>query len=142
MNRPARTLLATLTLVALTACSGGGPSPSPTAAPRLPAPAPTDRRPPPSPPTELVLVTHDSFAVSPGHRRVRDADNGDAQGPQGGDAGAMVNQAILTKDNPLADVLFGVDNTFLSRALDAGIFEPYVTPPVSTRCPAALKLDP
>ena len=41
---------------------------------------------------------------------------------KGGDAGAMVNQAILTKSNPLGDVLYGVDNTFLSRALDAGIF--------------------
>ena len=32
---------------------------------------------------------------------------------QAGDAGAMVNQAILTKDKPQGDVLFGVDNTFL-----------------------------
>ena len=32
----------------------------------------------------------------------------------------MVNQAILTKDNPVADVLFGIDNTFLSRALGRG----------------------
>ena len=40
----------------------------------------------------------------------------------------MVNQAILTRmagDEPLADVLYGVDNTFLSRALEADIFEPY-----------------
>jgi thiamine transport system substrate-binding protein len=47
---------------------------------------------------------------------------------QAGDAGAMVNQAILTKDNPVADVLFGVDNTFLSRALDAKIFIAYESP--------------
>jgi thiamine transport system substrate-binding protein len=40
--------------------------------------------------------------------------------------GSMVNQAILTRDAPLADVLFGVDNTFLSRALEADIFEPTV----------------
>jgi thiamine transport system substrate-binding protein len=37
----------------------------------------------------------------------------------------MVNQAILTKDNPIADVLYGVDNTFLSRAIDSGLFTPY-----------------
>ncbi|MCK7519748.1 MAG: hypothetical protein MZV64_19500 [Ignavibacteriales bacterium] len=37
----------------------------------------------------------------------------------------MLNKAILTRDAPLADVLFGVDNTFLSRALEAEIFEPY-----------------
>ncbi len=44
---------------------------------------------------------------------------------RGGDAGTMLNQAILTKDNPIADVLFGVDNTFLARALDEEIFEKY-----------------
>src|SRR2546430_13588649 len=42
-----------------------------------------------------------------------------------GDAGAALNKAIIGKDNPLADVFFGVDNTFLTRALKAGIFEPY-----------------
>ena len=40
----------------------------------------------------------------------------------------MVNQAVLSKSNPLGDVLYGVDNTFLSRALNADIFEPYASP--------------
>ena len=44
---------------------------------------------------------------------------------QGGDAGQVVNQAILTNGNPQADVLFGIDSTFLSRALDADLFVPY-----------------
>jgi thiamine transport system substrate-binding protein len=60
---------------------------------------------------------------------------------KGGDAGAMVNQAILTKSNPLGDALYGVDNTFLSRALDAGIFVPYVSP-AEANFPAEFKLDP
>ena len=47
----------------------------------------------------------------------------------------MVNQAILTKDAPLADVLYGVDNTFLSRALDAGIFDEYTSSVASTFSP-------
>jgi thiamine transport system substrate-binding protein len=42
-----------------------------------------------------------------------------------GDTGQMVSQAILSKDNPQADVLYGIDNTFLSRALEADIFVPY-----------------
>jgi thiamine transport system substrate-binding protein len=42
-----------------------------------------------------------------------------------GDTGQMVSQAILSKDNPQADVLYGVDNTFLSRALEGDIFVPY-----------------
>ena len=44
---------------------------------------------------------------------------------QGGDAGTVVNQAILAKGNPQADVLFGIDSTFLTRALDEDLFVPY-----------------
>ena len=43
----------------------------------------------------------------------------------GGDAGVVVNKAVLTAGNPEGDVLFGVDNTLLSRAVDAGTFAPY-----------------
>jgi len=43
----------------------------------------------------------------------------------GGDAGALVSKAVLTAGNPEGDVLFGVDNAFLSRAVDGGVFEPY-----------------
>jgi thiamine transport system substrate-binding protein len=39
-----------------------------------------------------------------------------------GDTGELVNRAIITKDAPLGDVLWGVDNTFVSRAVRAGIF--------------------
>jgi len=134
MNRPIRPLIAMLALVALTACSGGGPSPSPTSA--APTASPTA-----GPPTELVLLTHDSFAVSPAvMAEFESAHNATVRILRAGDAGAMVNQAILTKDNPLADVLFGVDNTFLSRALDANIFEPYHAAGVDA-IPAVLRLD-
>ena len=55
----------------------------------------------------------------------------------GGDAGAVVNQAILTKDNPQGDVLFGVDNTFLSRALDEDLFVAYESPALDGVDPSA-----
>ena len=42
-----------------------------------------------------------------------------------GDTGTMVSAAALTAGNPEADVIWGIDNTFLSRAIDAGVFEPY-----------------
>jgi thiamine transport system substrate-binding protein len=42
-----------------------------------------------------------------------------------GDTGTMVSAAALTAGNPEADVIWGIDNTFLSRAVDAGVFEPY-----------------
>lgn len=77
----------------------------------------------------VVLVTHDSFAVSEATLESFEKESGlTVDVLRAGDAGRMVNQAILTKSNPLGDILFGIDNTFLSRALDAEIFEPYWSP--------------
>jgi thiamine transport system substrate-binding protein len=53
----------------------------------------------------------------------------------------MLNQALLSKDNPLADVIYGVDNTFLSRALAGDILERYQSP-VLAEVPDDLELDP
>jgi len=94
------------------------------------------------PPAQLVLMTHDSFAVSDDVLALFEAQHSvEVEILQAGDAGSMVNQAILARDAPLADVLFGVDNTFLSRALEGGIFEAY-RPSLLGRVPAALQLDP
>ncbi len=43
-----------------------------------------------------------------------------------GDTGTMLSKAELTAGNPEGDVMWGIDNTFLSRAIDSGVFEPYV----------------
>lgn len=47
---------------------------------------------------------------------------------QSGDAGEALTKAIVTKDAPVADLLFGVDNALVARAKDADLFEPYVSP--------------
>jgi thiamine transport system substrate-binding protein len=60
---------------------------------------------------------------------------------QGGDAGTVVNQAILTNGNPQADVLFGIDSTFLTRALDEELFVPYEADGLD-EVDASLILDP
>lgn len=74
----------------------------------------------------LTVVAHDSFAYS---ETVMDAFTEESgiriEVVRLGDAGSLVNQSILSRENPLGDVLFGVDNTFLSRALNADIFIPY-----------------
>ncbi len=79
-------------------------------------------------PDKLTLLSHDSFAGAVSEDTFAGLDR-DAQIEvevvAAGDAGGTVNQAVLTRDNPLADVLFGVDDTFLSRALDEEIFVPY-----------------
>jgi thiamine transport system substrate-binding protein len=80
-----------------------------------------------APPT-LVLVTHDSFALSPGTLEQFTDETGIVVDVQsGGDAGQLVNQLVLTKDSPLGDVVFGIDNTFASRAAGNGVLEEYVS---------------
>jgi thiamine transport system substrate-binding protein len=44
------------------------------------------------------------------------------------DAGTMVSKAALTAGNPEGDVMWGVDNTLLSRAVEADVFDPYRSP--------------
>ncbi|MEU5365274.1 thiamine ABC transporter substrate-binding protein [Streptomyces sp. NPDC005925] len=76
--------------------------------------------------TTVTLVSHDSWAVSKGVLAAFEKESGyKVRVLKDGDAGAAVNKAILTKDNPQGDVFFGVDNTLLSRALDNGLFQPY-----------------
>ncbi|MEP6561737.1 MAG: thiamine ABC transporter substrate-binding protein [Nakamurella sp.] len=78
---------------------------------------------------DVTLITHDSFVID-------DAMLADFEKASGltvtvlaqGDAGAMVNQLLLTASNPLGDAVFGIDNTFASKALDAGVLAPYTSP--------------
>lgn len=77
----------------------------------------------------LVLVTYDSFAMSEEAQAAFEESTGvSLEILRLADAGAMVNQAILSRNNPLGDVLYGVDNTFLSRALNYDLFVPYESP--------------
>jgi thiamine transport system substrate-binding protein len=93
-------------------------------------------------PVTLTVMTHDSFAASKDViAAFEQANNVKLSFLKSGDAGAALNRAILSKDAPLADVFYGVDNTFLSRALDAGIYEAYASPLLSS-IPAEFKLDP
>jgi len=87
------------------------------------------QKPDPDEPRILTVMTHDSFAVS--ESVVASFEEGygvQVQFLEVGDTGTAVNKAALSKDNPLADVFYGVDNTFLSRALEEEIFEPYQSP--------------
>ncbi len=75
----------------------------------------------------VTVISHDSFAGSVGEETFAGftaATGVEVEVLPAGDAGSMVNQAILTKDDPIADLMFGIDDTFLSRALDEGIFQP------------------
>jgi len=96
----------------------------------------------PLPPDSLTLVTHDSFDISEDVLKQFVQETGiEVEILKGGDAGEMLNTLILSKENPLGDVVFGIDNTFLSRALDAGLFVPYASPLLEA-IPDTLELDP
>lgn len=78
---------------------------------------------------EVVLVTHDSFALPDELIAAFEADTGLSLVTRApGDGGSLVNQLVLTKDAPLGDVVFGVDTTHASRAVDEGVFEAYTSP--------------
>jgi thiamine transport system substrate-binding protein len=92
-------------------------------------------------PVTLTVMTHDSFAASEAViTEFERQNNVRLSFLKSGDAGALVNRAILSKNTPLADVLYGVDNTFLSRALDAGILEAYNSPELAA-ISSEFKLD-
>jgi len=95
----------------------------------------------PTGPQTLTVMTHDSFAATEEViKAFEEANQAKVTFLKSGDTGEALNKAILSKGAPLADVFYGVDNTFLSRALEADIFEPYAAPALKN-IPAEFQLD-
>lgn len=123
---PTRSIAAiAMTALALTACSSGEGSSGYS----------------PDDPATVMLLSHDSF-VMPDEIIASLAEEGiELELLPGGDAGAVVNQAILSAGNPQGDVLFGIDSTLLTRGLEADLFEPYEAEALDA-IPDDLELDP
>ena len=84
-------------------------------------------------PVTLTLLAHDSFAFPEGIFDEFTARTGiSVEVVLAGDAGELVTKAVLTSGNPEGDVLWGIDNTLLSRALEADVFVPYASKNLST----------
>ena len=93
-------------------------------------------------PTDVVLVTHDSFAISPAVKKAFEEESGlELKILKAGDAGELVTRALLTAGNPEGDVLFGIDNNLIARAFGGDVFEPYESPELASVDPQ-LVLDP
>ena len=93
-------------------------------------------------PTEVVLVTHDSFVVSKDVRTAFERESSlRLRILRTGDASETLTKALLTAGNPQGDALFGVDNNLLSRALEGDLFAAYESPALSN-VDAELVLDP
>jgi thiamine transport system substrate-binding protein len=71
---------------------------------------------------KVTLVAHDSFAISDESISEFEASSGfELEIIRAGDAGSLTNRLVLTKDSPIADVVFGIDNTFRGVADENGI---------------------
>jgi thiamine transport system substrate-binding protein len=104
-------LATALALLALLAACGSSSSPSPDAA------------------GDVVLVTHDSWALPKSVVAAFERQSGyHLVVRASGDAGQLTNKLVLTAGDPDGDVSFGVDNTFAGRALGSDVFAAY-TPP-------------
>ncbi|MDR0435399.1 MAG: thiamine ABC transporter substrate-binding protein [Propionibacteriaceae bacterium] len=80
-------------------------------------------------PDTLTVVTHGSFSLSDETKAAFEAETGiKVTYLSPADGGTLVSELILTKDAPLGDVVFGIDNTFAGRAIAAAVLQPYRSP--------------
>lgn len=125
MTTPRSTLAATVLVLLAAACGGGTSSATTTTAGTSATPTTAIMEPGPS---KVVVMTHDSFAISDETLAVFTEQTGIAvELLPSADAGTMVSQAVLTKDNPVADVIYGFDTTFLSRVLEEDLLVTYTS---------------
>jgi thiamine transport system substrate-binding protein len=76
--------------------------------------------------SSVTLLTHDSFVVSDSLKAKFESETGLTLNiVQAGDTGTVVASAVLSAGSPTADVIFGIDNSLLTRALTSEVFEPY-----------------
>jgi thiamine transport system substrate-binding protein len=74
--------------------------------------------------TLVRLAAHDSFVMSDELIAQFQSETGfEVEILRLGDTGSLTNQLILTRNAPVADAVFGIDNTFLGKAQQEGIFD-------------------
>ncbi len=130
-----------MVMLLLSACGGADAQPV-TATESAPSATIESQATPTSETPILTVMTHDSFAVSEDVLAAFQEENSvEVLFIRSGDTGTAVNSAVLAAGRPFADVFYGVDNTFLSRALEGDIFEPYQSPMLD-QIPQEFRLDP
>ena len=73
---------------------------------------------------ELRVMVHSSFSLPKPVLASIEAKHGVKLSiVKGGDAGEMLNKLILTRAKPIADVVFGLDNTLVGKALASHVLE-------------------
>ena len=90
-------------------------------------------------PTELRVLVHNSFSLPKPLLAQFEQESGIKLGIiKAGDAGEMVNKLILTRAQPIADLVFGIDNALLAKAVAADVLAPYTGPALAQ--PAQVEL--
>jgi len=75
-------------------------------------------------PTSVRLAAHDSFAISDELIEQFEAESGlTLEIVRLGDTGSLTNQLTLTRSNPVADAVFGIDNTFAGLAIENDLID-------------------
>jgi len=75
---------------------------------------------------ELRVLAHASFALPKPLLAEFEKEAGvTLRITKAGDAGEMLNKLILTRANPVADVVFGIDNVLAGKALAAQVLDPW-----------------
>lgn len=113
--------IAGIAAIALAACSGTTAPGSSPGTMQDPSPVAGESK-------TLTVISHDSFNIPDELKEKFAEESGlEVNYTTLEDAGSMVNRLVLSKDAPLGDVVFGIDNTFASRAEEKGIIEPYLS---------------
>ena len=125
-NHIRRAAITAAAAVALAACGGNGSAsdttvPDMTAVSTPPSTNATDAN-----PNEVTLLAYDAFTPAEGIFDEFEKQTGaTVKVVTGGDSGTVISKAILTAGNPEGDVLWGVDNTTISRAQKATLLHSY-----------------
>ena len=81
-------------------------------------------------PKAVAIASHDSFIIPDELINKFKKDTGFylQGGAKLGDAGSLTNKLVLTKNTPVADLVFGIDNTFAGVATSNGIIDGELVP--------------
>lgn len=91
--------------------------------------------------TTLTVITHDSFDLDKKLVAAFEKQSGArVRFVKGGDAGELLNRLVLTRRAPVADVVYGLDNSLLARARQMDLLQAYRSP-LTAKVPAAYRLD-
>lgn len=89
---------------------------------------------------ELRVLVHGSFALPKPLLAQFESQSGIKLGIiKGGDAGEMLNKLILTRAQPIADLVFGIDNLLVGKAEAAKVLDVYTGPAATRTTTVALK---